>query len=399
MNHNLRKKNKKRAGGGVRSFFLPSLFLSLCIPLTACKADILPPGREGENMALMRTMGVDAAETDGVRVTVSSGVQSKGADKGDEPPQVFYRDAGTVSGACLAMQSYGTAYIFYGHVGQLLVGEALAERGLAEALDYVERDIEMRLDTELFVVKGAGAFDAIASAATGTSSAADRLEALEDDAGLRATSATRTVKDVLAGQAQNGASFAPAITLTSGETGNGAGEGTDLSAAGFAIIKDNALAGWADGDAARGINLLLGQVDADVLELDLPGGGKAALRIVGSAAKVRPVFQDGTLAALEVSCQVDANVAEAPAALDLSDDTVRRRLNAALVAAEEARIRAALDLSQSLDADFMGLKKWAGLSAPWHWDALKDQWAGRFSRLEIRLRVEGDIQRSYDVKQ
>ena len=83
-------------------------------------------------------------------VTAASAEQSGG----EQPAVVYSHSAGTVSAACLAMQSRGSAYLFYGHVGQLLSGEELAAAGLEEALGYVERDIEMRLDTEFYVVRG-----------------------------------------------------------------------------------------------------------------------------------------------------------------------------------------------------------------------------------------------------
>ncbi len=360
--------------------------------LSACKADILPYSREVENMALMRTMGVDAGEGDGVTVTVSSGVQSKGVNEGNEPPVVFAQRAGTVSGACLAMQSKGDSYIFYGHVGQLLLGEEQASLGMTEALDYVERDIEMRLDTQLFVVKGGTAAEAISAAAGKTAAATDRLEALEEDAALMPAFMPRTVKDLLAAQAQNGASFAPAITVT------GKGEDTDLISAGYAILEDNALVGWAEGETARGVNLLLDCTDADVLELPAGAGEKAALRVVDAKTTVRPVFDGKRLTGLDVDCRVEANVAEAPARLDLKDEQNLSWLRGQLAAVVQSRIRRALTLSQELEADFMGLGKRAGLSAPWHWDEIQKQWQGEFSRLPITVRVEAKILRGYDMK-
>lgn len=375
----------------VMALILPLLLLSGCE-----NAEFLPYAREVEKMALMRTLGVDAAG-DGVRVTASSGVQSKGADKGDEPPLVLSQTAGTVSGACLAMQSQGTSDIFFGHVGQLLLGEELAQRGLYEALGYVERDIEMRLDTELYVVKAGTAEKAVSASATNASAPADRLEALEADAGLLAGSMPRSVKDVLSGLARDGASFAPAVVLTPRRQGDGGqGEEYDLNTAGYAVFRDGALAGWAEDDAARGVNLLLGRVEADVLELSRPEGA-VALRVVGAKTKVVPVFEGGVLTGLRVRCGVEANVAEAPAGLTLSED-VLKDLRAGLARAEEARLRRALDLSQTLDADFLGLGRRAGMAAPWRWDALRAAWKSAFPTLDIQLAVSADIQRSYDVK-
>lgn len=377
----------------------PLLAAILLVALSGCKnADVLPHAQEVENMALMRVMGVDAAE-EGVVVTASSGTQSKGAQKGEESPLVLRRNAGTVSGACLSMQADGTAEVFYGHVGELLLGEKLARRGIGDILDYVERDIEMRLDTELYVVKQGTASQAIFAATTEKSSAVERLEAMEEDAGLMASSMPRSVKDVMGDLARNGASFVPAIVLEPKREGDG-GEGKDgtLNAKGYAVFRGGTLVGWAEGQAAMGVNLLLGQVEADVLEVSLPGGGQAALRVVEAKTGVEPVFRAGRLAELIIRCRVEANLAQAPEGLDLTGEALRDRLTAALAEREQARVRAALELAQDLDADFLGLERRAGLAQPWNWADIQEQWAEKFAVLPITVQVEASLQRSYDGK-
>ena len=80
----------------------------LLFPLGGCEAPgFLPYARELEDMALMRTLGVDAAGGNGVVVTVSTGEQA-----GGEEPVVLSGTAGTISGACLDMQSQGSSLYF-----------------------------------------------------------------------------------------------------------------------------------------------------------------------------------------------------------------------------------------------------------------------------------------------
>lgn len=361
---------------------LPALLL-----LSGCRADFLPYAREIEHIALMRTMGVDAAG-DGVAVTVSSGVQSKGPDKGEEPPVVLSRTAGTVSGALLSMQADGASYIFYGHVGQLLLGEALALRDARPALDYVLRDIEMRLDTELYLVRGS-AGGLISGASEGTASAADRLDAMEEDAGLLSHATPRTVGMVLADLDVQGAAYAPALALTGGEGAR------TLDAVGYGILKGGVLAGWTTPAQARGINLLEGEVDADVVELDLPSGDRCAARVVGARTHIAPVFQGNTLTGVSVVCSVDANLAEAPDGLNLEEEGVLAELEEALAGVEGTRARAALELSRGLEADFLGLERRAGLAAPWRWAEIQDQWD--LPGLELELIVQANLERGYDV--
>lgn len=372
----------------MRRAFAAMTLAALCFSLTGCGGQSwLPEGRELENMVLMRTLGVDRSE-EGVMVTAASAEQSGG----EQPAVVYSHSAGTVSAACLAMQSRGSAYIFYGHVGQLLAGEELAAAGLEEALGYVERDIEMRLDTEFYVVRGGNASDAITALSQSGTSASERLESMAEDAGLMAASMPRTVRELLSDTARCGATFAPALTLM-GEEGD-----YDLAADGYALLEDSALIGFAEGDAALGVNLLLGRVEADVVECPTEGG-TAALRVVGAQTKISPVFEKGILTGLTVQCAVDASVAQGPENLDLEHSPEEQKaLETALAQSERERIVAALTLFQTLDADCLDLCRKAGMSAPWRWAALQDQWGEAFSTLPIRVEVTASIRRGYDVK-
>lgn len=349
------------------------LVLLLMLLLTGCRrySGFLPYAREIEDMELIRTLGVDGAGETGVAITASGGTSQ-------EETEVVSGEAGTISAAVLELQGEGSSYLYFGHVTQLLLGEELARRGVMPSLDYVLRDVEMRLETALYVVRNGTAGQAIEAAAD-DGSATDRLEALADDAGLTANSMPRTVKDVLAELDRQGASFLPAVLADDG-----------LTAAGYGILKDGALVGWAEGDAALGVNLIFGKVDADVVEVQAPDGTAAALRVVGAAASVRPIWQGDTLAGLKVHCKVDANLAEGSA---MPDQATLDALEAALAQVEADRMAQALELSRALDADYLGLRQSAAFAVPWHKGVLLGSQSMKDLKLEAT--AQAVIQRSY----
>ena len=382
-------------------FFFLALCAGLLLPLAGCqKVGFLPYARELEDMALIRTMGVDTAPGGGVTVTISTGA---GSGERSGTPVLLSGTAGTISGACLDMQGRGSSYIYYGHVGQLLLGEDLARQDARPALEYVLRDVEIRLNADLYLVRGTGAETAIRDAAgadTGEeqesgeeesedsggdekNSAAKRLEAMEDDAGLLSHTMSRTVGDILERLERTGSAFVPAVIQ------GGQGE---LEAAGYGILKDGVLVGWTGEDAANGINLALGQVDADVLELD-----GAAVRVVGARTGVRPIFDGDKLTGLSILCKVDANLAEAPPGMNLQDSAALEHLEQELAQQELARIQAALSLSRTLDADFLELQLAAALSAPSRKAEIAAQWS--LSGLAFDTTVEARILRGYDMNE
>ena len=125
--------------------------LALCLLLCGC--DGLPRAREMGDMALLRTMGVDG-DGQSVSLSVSTGPRAKGLQAEGQPALVLSAKGDSLSSACLSLQGQSDSYVFFGHVDQLLVGEELARQGLTELLDYLERDVELRLSSRLWLIRG-----------------------------------------------------------------------------------------------------------------------------------------------------------------------------------------------------------------------------------------------------
>lgn len=360
-----------------RRMLVITLVLALVLTAGAAGMDILPYGRELEKLALIRVLGVDADGRD-FRVTAASGQQR------EQGARVYSAAAGTVSGACLALQAKGSGYVFYGHTGQMLIGEEQARRDVSAPLDYVLRDVELRLSTDLYLVRGGSAREVLE--AEGEEDSVRRLETMAEDVELLADSMTRTVGETLESLERSGAAVVPAVERDS--------EG-NIQAAGYGIVKGDALAGWLRGKAASGVNLAMGQVDADIVEA-VWDGGAAALRVVGARTQVRPTLEQGVLTGVQVVCRVEGNLAESSRETDLSDPALREKLEHLLAETELERLEAAVARSRALDADFLELGRRAALGDPIHSKAVTEQFSPAETPVEVW--VEAELLRSYDTR-
>lgn len=358
---------------------LLGLLLALGLFLGAAAGlGILPEGRELEELALIRALGMDASGT-GVAVTAASGEQR------ERGVRVNTAAGDTVSGACRSLRAKGEGDTFYGHTETLVLGEALAERGVSPALEHVFRDVELRLSTDLYLARGGTAEGVLSSEADGEDSV-HRLETMARDAKLLPTSMVKTVGEVLRELSRSGAAAVPALRA--------GGDGT-LAAAGYGILKGDSLAGWTDEKEAHGVNLALGQMEADVVEVPW-GDGTAALRVVDARTKVRPVFKGGALSHLTIVCQVEANLAGGVPGLEPSDPAQRAELERLLAEAEGERLAAALALSRELDADFLELGVRAALAEVLRSRAVTEQFFP--GKTPVISKVEAELSRGYDEK-
>lgn len=350
--------------------------LAACLLLTGCSG--LPTAREMGDMALLRVMGVDAAPA-GVAVTGSTGPRAKGLQEEGEAALTLSADRESLSGACLAMQGQSDSYVFFGYVDQLLLGEELARRDIRPVLDYFARDAELGLGARLWLVRGDTARNAVS--AGGEDGVDKRLETLRHDSEMGVAALTRTAGEVYTGLLEQGSAFVPALS----PAGDG---GAVLSESGYGVLKDGALAGFLEGEAARGLELLCGGPAGDILELELPDG-RVCVKLTSARTGSRLAFSGDELSALELTCEVEARLSEyrrrpTRAALE--------QLQVALEAQIRARLEAALERLQAWGTDCTGLGAKAAIACPAKWQAVRADWPDRFARVPVELRVRATIQ-------
>ena len=156
-----------------------------------------------------------------------------------------------------------------------------------------------------------------------------------------------------------------------------------LEERGYAILKDETLVGYLEGDSARGLELLAGRPAADVLEIQLPGQ-KLTARITRAATVSRFASQDG---GLTLSCRVWAQLAEYR---QLPGEEEREYVQQEIARQEETKVRLALARLTAWKTDCLGLGPQAGILSPGQWSVLSEDWPRHFGEQtpQINLTVE-----------
>lgn len=359
----------------MKKLLLP--WLVACLFLTGCSG--LPTAREMGDMALLRTLGVDPSPA-GVAVTGSTGPRAKGIKAEGEPALTLAADRESLSSACLAMQGQSDSYVFFGYVDQLLIGQELAEEGIQPVLDYFSRDSELGLGAQLWLVRGASARDALS--AGGEQGVDSRLETIQNDSKMGIANLTRTAGDVYTDLLELGCAYVPALSPT--------GEGDAfLTERGYGVLKGDVLAGFLEGEAARGLELLAGGTSADVLDVEL-AGNRVSVQTTTARTKSSLTFQGERPSVLKINCQAEARLSEYQSPLD---DRELKALREELERRERERLGAALGQLQGWGTDCTGLGIKAAMAHPARWERVKAEWPERFREIPIEINVNVRINR------
>ena len=346
--------------------------LACCLLLTGCAG--LPAAREMGDMALLRTLGVDASP-EGVAVTGSTGPRAKGLQAEGEPALTLSADRASLSGACLAMQGQSDSYVFFGYVDQLLIGEELAGEGIQPVLDYFARDGELGLGAQLWLVREATARDAVSSG--GEEGVDSRLETLQTDSKMGIASLSRTAGEVYTDLLELGSAFVPALSPAGDDT-------AILTERGYGVLKGDTLAGFLDGEEAKGLELLAGGPSSDLLEVEL-SHNKVSVRITSACTKSGLAFQGDALAALNLTCKIEARLVEYQEPLSGEE---LEQLRTGLEAQEHTRIDTALERLRSWRTDCTGLGAKAALFHPAQWQGIQADWEERFAEVPVETEVQ-----------
>ena len=316
--------------------------LLLLLPLLLAGCGFLPAPREMEDMALIRTMGVDAAGED-LLLTAAHG---ETAEQALSP---------TLAGACLAMKGQGEEFLFFGCADQVLIGEELAREGITPVLKGLSGDGELSLGANLWLLEG--------NAGAGVNTFPEkRLETLRRDSALGTASLTRTAGEVYADILDWGTAWAPALSL----------ENDSLTQSGYAVLEGDKLKGILKGEDARGLELLLNKPRREQLTAQNRRGW---LLKADTDCRFRP---DGKLL---IRCHVVVRLGEGEALP--RNDGMKRALEGRLT----RRISGTLTRLRHMGTDCAGLGRKAGCLSPILWRELSKDWPERFRAQEPDIRV------------
>ena len=372
-----------------------ALFLLLCLCLSSCKGRniLYADFREIENLELIRTIGVDIGDNGLMDVTAATGMKSEG-----DTEIILKSSAVTVARALAEMQNYTSKkYIFFGHTKNVVVGEEAALTDLQLCLEYMQRGVDLRLDTLLCIVKGSSARESISSCSDQDSTITELLESLVKDVKLMSESRLFGCGEVMEQLSRNGSALVAAIELKEEEEIVEDADKNIIRSAGFAVVVDRKLVCFIDPYYSRGVCLLIDQVVSDVTEVPDAFGGYTALEITGGGSEFDAVIRDGRVEEIQVDVHVTANISEVQNRVNVYDDSFLAQLEQALAEMELVRVQHVLELSQSLGADFIGIGNRFNMKHPIAYHNLHGTWNEQFPNVPIQITVEARVERTYDM--
>lgn len=350
--------------------------------------------RDIDQFELIRTIAVDEKDNK-VTVTVSS---KSGEEEGE--PLVIHAEADTVVGALEQLHRYSPKeQIFFAHTRNYVLGEDAAKGGVLEYLDFMERDLNMRLDTPMFIVKKGTAEELVEESTGEASEISELLEAIQKDTSLMSAGYVFSCVEVAKNLSESGSALVASIELEDADNLSSGGNEKMAVPVGYAVLKDGKLIDYIDTDLSSGVSILLNKMKSDVIEIPDGDGNFAAFRLTKGSSRFRPVFEDGTLAYVDVEIKLRANIDEVSSGIDLYDENVLNGYRDEISGRMQSECEQVIALSQQENADFLGIGAVIKKKAPVKFAKMPGSWEDVFSGTEFRYNIQTTIERTHDLKE
>ena len=404
-----------------------SLLIIICmlLSLSGCSG-IYSNFRELERLLVIQTMGIDFAE-EGVGISLASGAKSDGSS-----PVRLFSPGVSVTSAIAHILSYSQEQeLFLSHTSHVVLGEEAAKNGINGYLSYICRSPNLRTDIPLYIVKGGTAQEAVMQVGDGSKGISEVLEAVRANVDERGDSKAFSASDLLRDLERNGSGLVCAIECspsiqeggTKQESGSGSSSGTDsaespdstggsgsgeekqekqaltAAAVGYGVIRGDRLCAYIDKEQAIGVGLLLNIVGISNIVVKDRYATPVTLELDQGSSEIKPVWaEDGSLEMLDIQIKAAANIAEIGGGGHFSEPDYEDYLTAQLETAVSERVSSVIQLSKTLQADFLGLGNIVEMDDAEKYRALGGDFASLLPGLTVRISVSGQIKHTNDIR-
>lgn len=377
--------------------------LIISFVLTGCKISF-QGATQIKDIEFIRAVGIDTAPDEKMRLTIATQRIIAGGGRGEseqKQSEILHSEGETGFEAVRNFWSFTEKRPFFGHLEYLLIGEEAAREGLLKYMDFFTRDPEVRLNLNVFIVKGSEASEVIRQGNTRDKFVFDRLEGIKRHHwGLSMITEVDLMEVMYILDAEFLSLYVPCVKLVKKtESTGGMDEGMDLALEGFAVFKGDRLAGYLEREMARGLNFLKNNVKSGVINVQWEDGDMVALEIISTNRKIKPYMENDELY-MDVNIKMNCNIAEIQSKTSIFDDESIEYLQTRLEEVIKNEVKKVVDLAQEMKLDFFGAADAFLHKYPCKWeDIYEKNWSDIFSDIKFNITVDSHVSRTYDIKQ
>lgn len=358
---------------------------------------------ELNDLAILLGWGMDIEDNGTYLGTAQIVVPSKVStgSQGGGSGQAYYIETATgtdVTQVAQNMQTKVSRQLFAGHRRDLFIGEALAKRGVDHIMDEFSRNPDVRLRTDIFVVKGGTANNLLK-----TPTPLEKMPAL---AALKLHQQIGGLGDValanflIDASTEGSSPTLPVMEMISGSHEQDDGPTDETSQKRFAYAgravfdKDLKLTGYLNPQEAKDAFWVKGQLKFLTITGFVPQGkGAVSLDLTKLGKTIRPSLR-GEHITLSVVLTGQGMIRENNTDLDLAQAKNLQIAEDAFDKETEKQVQQVITkVQKQYKADIFGFGESIHKKYPYQWKVLKKNWETEFPKADVAVKVHLSVKR------
>ncbi|NHN29202.1 Ger(x)C family spore germination protein [Paenibacillus agricola] len=311
----------------------------------------------------------------------ATGGQAATKGSGSEQTMVRYAEGISIADAMSHLQERLPREIFWGHNEVYIFGEARAQHGIREDVDFILRSSKPRERSQVFISKGQAkdTLELIPPLERNSSEVLRELSAFHT--GLEVT--MKNLAEQLTGDTNAGA--IPYIVKLPPEPGKPATQ-TISYIQGSAIFKNGKMVGTMDNRETRGILWLRNEVKKSFFTVTPDNSkGYVSVTMIRSYTQLIPTLVDGTWK-MTVHIETENGIQQNTTGNNLGDLEWLKTVETSLDEAIKARIQTVLKIAQKdYHSDIFGFADAFHKKHPKQWNLAKGHWSDVFTTMEVEV--------------
>lgn len=358
--------------------------------------------QELNEISITLALGIDKVEDEflvSAQVVVPSEL-TMNRGTGSSAVTLYQEKGETIFEAFRKMTKESPRKIYPGHLQILVISEELAQEGIAESLEFLSRDPDLRPDFYVVIAKDVAASEILNITTTLENIPANKMfDSLEMSekvwAGTRSINLDELITDLISegkeavvtgiqlignpqkgSNKQNAESIKPAATI----------QYDDL-----AVFKKDKLIGWLTEQETIGYSYITNKVKTSVRPIDCPSDGKATIDIIRSKSDMKGAIKNGE-PEVDINLKVEGNVGSIECEIDLEKLETINELEEIFKKELEETIKKTIEASQKkYETDICGLGQAIYRSNPKEWHKIQNNWDEKFPDLTVNVNVDFKI--------
>lgn len=357
--------------------------------------------RELNELGITLAIGIDKVEDEyqvTAQVVVPSEISAK-TSTGRSPVTLFQANGETVYEALRKITKNSPRKIYPGHLRTLVLGEDLAEEGIAESLDFLSRDWELRSDFFVVIAKDMTAGEVLNVTTTIENIPANHMfNTLKTSEVFWAATNGFLLDELIANLTIDGKEAVLTGILVTGEKMGSSKQNVEsitpsaqIKYDELAVFKKDKLVGWLTERQSRGYNGIVNEVQNTVTAISCPDEGKATLEIIQFDSKIKGKINKGK-PEVDVNIKVKGNVGEVECQINLNDQETIVKLEKNTENKMEEIFNMTIEtIQKQFKSDIFGFGEAIHRSNPKEWKKIKKQWDEEFPEMTANVKVDVKI--------